>query len=223
MSQQLPLPLTAPERGTFQRFVTGANGELIARLRRANAGFDCLWLFGAGGVGKTHLLQALCHHQPRASYIPATEMGASDASLGGYARFDVVGIDDVPRWLGQRGPELALIDLYNQLAGRGGRLVLTADRSPRDVAFALPDLGSRLRAAACYRVAALADEDKPGLLAAAARRRGLCLAADVIQFLLTHANRDQRELLRVLDLLDGLSLVEQRRITVPFVKRALCL
>lgn len=222
MSQQLVLPLVAHECSTFERFVVGSNDELMDRLQRPEAGFDCLWLFGEPGVGKTHLLQAVCHASPEASYIPAREIGA-DSVLEGYAQFGVVTLDDVHCWLGNRDRELALMALYGSLSARQARLVVTANRSPRDIPFAVPDLGSRLRAAACYRVAPLHDDDKVRLLVEAGRDRGLELQADVVRYLLQRVSRDQRELLRVLDQLDRTSLAAHRRITIPFVKETLCL
>ena len=222
MSQQLALPFLTHESSTFERFVVGSNGELVDRLRNRESVFDCLWLFGDAGVGKTHLLQALCYAEGTASYIPAREVGA-DTGLDGYLQFDVVSIDDVPSWLGSREPELALVALYNRLKVRGARLVVTADRSPLDIEFALPDLASRLRAAACYRIAPLGDVDKVRLLVNAGQDRGLELPPDVVHFLLLRVSRDQRELLRILDQLDRKSLAAQRRITIPFVKESLCL
>ncbi len=223
VGEQLPLPFALRERSTFERFVAGANQELVARLRQRHAAFDCLWLFGGVGVGKTHLLHAMCHRHPHSAYVPAGKIEASASSLDGYGEFNAVAIDDAPRWLGERDAELAVIGLYNRLAAQGARLVLSADRSPLAVDFALPDLGSRLCAAACYRVAPLADADKERLLVDAARERGLHLADDVARFLLARASRDLRQLLRLLDRLDRSSLVAQRRITIPFVKEVLCL
>ena len=222
MSQQLILPFALHESSTFERFVVGPNEELVDRLRRPGPGFDCIWLFGESGVGKTHLLQALCHAEPDASYIPAREIGA-DSVLDGYARFDVVTVDEVHRWLGSREQELALMALYNRLSARRARLVLTANRSPLDVTFAVADLASRLRAAACYRVAPLQDEDKVRLLVNAGKDRGLTLAPDVVRFLLLRVSREQVELLRILDQLDRSSLAVHRRITIPFIKETLCL
>ena len=222
MSQQLTLPFALHESSTFERFVVGPNEELVDRLRRPGPGFDCKWLFGDTGVGKTHLLQALCHAEPDASYIPAREIGA-DSVLDGYARFDVVTVDEVHRWLGSREQELPLMALYNRLSARRARLVLTANRSPLDVTFAVADLASRLRAAACYRVAPLHDEDKVRLLVNAGKDRGLTLAPDVVRFLLLRLSRDQGELLRILDRLDRSSLAVHRRITIPFIKETLCL
>lgn len=222
MSQQLTLPFALRERSTFECFVVGPNEELVDRLRRPGPGFDCMWLFGEPGVGKTHLLQALCYVEPDASYIPAREIGA-DSVLDGYVRFDVVTVDEVHRWLGTREQEIALLALYNRLSARRARLVLTANRSPLDVTFAVPDLASRLRAAACYRVAPLQDGDKVRLLVNAAKDRGLIVAPDVVRFLLQRVSREQRELLRILDRLDRSSLAAHRRITIPFIKETLCL
>ena len=222
-SAQLGLPFALREQSTFDRFVPGTNRELMHQLRQRPTSFQCVWLFGEPGVGKTHLLQALCHEQAASAYVPAGRIAASALALSGYGEFDTVSVDDLEHWLGGRESELALLELHNQLASRNARLVVTARLSPVEIDFALADLASRLRAAACYRVAPLDDDDRAALLAEAARRRSLELTPEVVRYLLARADRDQRELLRLLDNLDALSLAAKRRITVPFVKEALCL
>ena len=227
MTEQQALPFALGEGGTFRHFVAGRNGELVQRLRRLGrgsaSGFDCVWLFGDPGTGKTHLLHAVCNDRANAAYIPAREIAPEDDSIEAYAKFDTVAVDDVPEWIGVAASERALMSFYNRLSGRHARLVLTAHRSPRDLDFALPDLGSRLRAAACYRVAPLDDRDKLRLLAGVARERGFELPDEVAQFLLARTSRDQRELLGVLGRLDQASLAQGRRLTIPFVKQTLSL
>ena len=218
---QLPLPFAASERNTFAHFVVGGNGELVERLRARPPGFASVWVFGTPGVGKTHLLQAFCHTQQGSAYIPAARVDAATTSLVGYAEFSAVAVDDVELWLGERRGELALFDLYNQLAAMQAQLLVAARRSPLETEFAVPDLGSRLRAAACYRVAPLMDGERRQLLAGAARRRSLSLGPEVANYLLAHVDRDQRELLRILDVLDRSSLAAGRRLTIPFVKQVL--
>ncbi|MCY3838340.1 MAG: DnaA regulatory inactivator Hda [Gammaproteobacteria bacterium] len=225
MTEQQALPFALGEHGTFRHFVAGRNGELVERLRRLGRGsgnaFDCVWLFGDPGTGKTHLLQAVCGEQGNAAYIPAREIATEDDSIEAYGEFDTVTVDDVPQWIGTEASERPLMSLYNVLRGRRARLVLTAHRSPRDLAFALPDLGSRLRAAACYRLAPLDDRDKRRLLSGVASERGFELPDEVAEFLLARTSRDQRELLGVLDRLDQASLAQGRRLTIPFVKQTL--
>lgn len=223
MNAQLALPFALRDQSTFDRFVVGPNREVVDQMRRPGKGFQCLWLFGEAGVGKTHLLQALCHEQTGGAYVPAGRIAASTLSLTGYGQFDTVSVDDLERWLGWREAELALVGLYDQLAARQARLVVTARRSPVEIDFTLPDLESRLRAAACYRLAPLDDADRARLLTDAARQRSMALTPDVVRFLLSRADRNQRQLLRLLDSLDELSLAAKRRITVPFVKEVLCL
>ena len=225
MTEQQALPFALGERSTFRQFVAGRNGELVERLRGLARGsgnaFDCVWLFGDAGTGKTHLLQAVCNDRANAAYIPAREFTPKDDSIEAYGKFDTVTVDDAPEWIGAEASERGLMSLYNVLRDRRARLVLTAHRSPRDLRFALPDLGSRLRAAACYRVVPLDDRDKLRLLAGVARERGFELPDEVAQFLLARTTRDQRELLGVFDRLDQASLAQGRRLTIPFVKETL--
>lgn len=225
MTEQRALPFALGERGTFPHFVAGRNGELVQRLRELARGrggtFDCVWLFGEPGTGKTHLLQAVCNDQANAAYIPAREMTTDNDSIEAYGKFDTVTVDDVPEWIGTQASERGLMSLYNVLRGRHARLVVTAHRSPRDLEFTLPDLGSRLRAAGCYRLAPLDDRDKLRLLSGVARERGFDLPTEVARFLLARTSRDQRELLGALDRLDEASLAQGRRLTIPFVKQTL--
>ena len=225
MTEQQALPFALGERGTFRHFVAGRNGEVVERLRNLRRGpadaFDCVWLFGDPGTGKTHLLQAVCNDQANAAYIPAREITTEGDSIEAYGKFDTVTVDDVPAWIGTQASERPLMSLYNVLRERHARLVVTAHRSPRDLKFTLPDLGSRLRAAACYRLAPLDDRDKLRLLSGAAVERGFELPDEVAQFLLARTSRDQRELLGVLDRLDRASLAQGRRLTIPFAKQTL--
>ena len=93
-------PSSGPRTATFEHFLVGANGELLERLKARGPGADNIWLFGQPGVGKTHLLLALCERHADSAYIPAKDLAPT--ALEGYARFDVVAIDDVPCWLAER-------------------------------------------------------------------------------------------------------------------------
>lgn len=219
--QQLALRFPLRPRSRFEHFLVGANSAPLERLRTQAFRFECLWLFGSPGVGKTHLMQATCHAVADAAYLPARRIPADEASLQRYARFRAALVDDVEAWIGQAAVERELYGLYNELARAEARLVFTASRSPRECDFALPDLASRLCAAECYEIARLSDEDKLPLLVNAAQDRGLRLSDEVVRFLLARVSRDQKTLLDTLSRLDHASLTRKRGITVPFVKEVL--
>ncbi len=219
--RQLALPFPLRPRSRFEHYVVGANSAPVERLRAQATRFECLWLFGSPGVGKTHLLQAACHAVADGAYLPAQRIPPEQASLHRYARFQAVLVDDVEAWLGHVAAERELYGIYNDLARARARLVCTASCSPRECEFALRDLASRLCAAECYELARLSDEDKLPLLINAAQDRGLRLSGDVVRYLLSRVSRDQKTLLDTLSRLDHASLSRKRGITVPFVKEVL--
>ena len=51
------------------------------------------------------------------------------------------------------------------------------------------------------------------------KRGGLVLSQEVAEYLIHHLQRDMRVLMRVLKQLDSLSMREQRRLTIPFIKK----
>ncbi|HUQ52693.1 MAG TPA: DnaA regulatory inactivator Hda, partial [Gammaproteobacteria bacterium] len=58
---QLPLALALADYASFATFVSGSNVAAVEHVRSLAAGRgDTVWLFGAAGAGKSHLLQAAC-------------------------------------------------------------------------------------------------------------------------------------------------------------------
>ena len=216
MARQVPLAFTLRERFTLDRFIVGANAELVASVCRPIDGFFCAWVWGRSGAGKSHLLQAVSH-ETGGAFVPATEFPQVD----GYEVFDRVLIDDIHTWIGDHSAEEALMRLYNNRLERGLVLVATAPKPPAQLGFALPDLASRLRASACFEISPPSDEAASAVLRRVAQDRGFDLDPSVVSFLLRRTGRDLADLLRLLETIDVESLSAQRRITVPFVKQVL--
>ena len=58
---QLPLALALKDHASFETFVAGSNATAVEHVRSVVHGrSDTVWLWGAEGAGKTHLLQAAC-------------------------------------------------------------------------------------------------------------------------------------------------------------------
>ena len=231
MKTQLLLPFASRPRATFDRFIQGDNRELVERLAAlagaSDESFSCFWIYGDASVGKTHLLQAMCHIRSKdyqlrdVAYLPATELERECLSLDGYGAYDLVLVDDVDAWTGHAPAERALIGLYNDLRHRDAALVVTARHSPNVAAFNLDDCASRMRAALCYELRPLEDEHKVEWLVQMAEDRGVALAPNVSEFVLNRTSRDMASLERVIGRLFEVAAQEQRLLTVPFVRSAL--
>jgi DnaA-homolog protein len=82
----------------------------------------------------------------------------------------------------------------------------------------LPDLASRLTWGMTFQLHALNDMQKIAALQLRARSRGIELPDEVAQYLIKQVPRDMHTLFAVLERLDEVSLQQQRRLTIPFVK-----
>ncbi|MEM7220659.1 MAG: DnaA/Hda family protein [Pseudomonadota bacterium] len=223
MSAQLPLPFELRDEFTLETFVAGPNGAVVDALQTL-AGGVFVWLAAPSGRGKSHLLQALCGaSKRRLVYVPASAVPAASAaaSLDGLSAFDAVLIDDVDRWHGTPAAEAALIGLYQSLRAGDTPLVCSAVAPAAGAVTATADWGSRVRGAQALTLSELSEDDRVHVLRQRAARLGLDLGEEVVAYLLRRLGRGLPELLAVLARLDRAALAEQRRLTVPFVRKAL--
>ena len=209
----------------FETYAAGANAGAVEALRRLAGGIARapVWIYGARGTGRSHLLQAACAAAGdaglAAAYLPLAQVRQDGAQrLDGFEDLDLVALDDVESVAGDPAFEAALFRLYNGLAEHGGGLAVAAASSPSGTALRLPDLASRLGASEVHRLEPLAETEQPDALRRRAERRGLELPDDTLAFLTRRAPRDFATLCRMLDALDIESLAAQRRLTVPFVR-----
>jgi len=227
VSAQLPLGIRLREGLDLSSFHSGPNAEPVALAQRLARGEDVhsLYLWGASGSGKTHLLQALCAQAGSGSaYLPLDDLVTlSPAVLEGLASVRLLCLDGIDAVAGRRGWERALVACIDSLRHNGGRLVAAGRMPPHEVGLALHDLSSRLAWGPVYGLKPLSDTDKCAVLQMRARARGLHMPDAVARYLLTREARDLPALLATLDVLDRASLVAQRRLTVPFVREVLAL
>ncbi len=229
--QQLSLSVGLSDYATFDNFFVSAetgNAQSLALLCQQLDGGECfIYLWGGEGAGLSHLLQAACHQALgrglSAAYLPLTEMRDLDPRLvlADLEQLDFLALDDLQAVAGRRSWEEALFHLYNALRDGGKRLLVAARTSPRELPLGLEDLRSRLMWGLTLQLHPLGDQDKLQALQARARARGLDLNDEVANYLMQRLPRSTHELFEQLERLDQASLAEQRRLTIPFVKRVL--
>lgn len=214
--RQLLLQLAPPPAPTLDNFVPGRNGAALQALRdiaRGSGAERFVYLWGAAGSGRTHLLRGLA----QAAGARSALFVGGGAGVGG-ADDGIIGVDDVQNLA--PGDQLRLFDLYNRVRAAGGALVASGDAAPAQLALR-DDLRSRLAWGLAFQLHPLSDEEKAAALRAQAQARALALGEEVIAYLLQHAPRDMTSLMRVLDALDRCSLEQKRAVTLPLVRNAL--
>jgi DnaA family protein len=216
MMQQLLLQLAPPPAPTLDNFVAGRNAAALQALRDIAAGAPgerFVYLWGAPGSGRTHLLRGLVQATSGRQALYLDKLPGAEAPGDG-----VIAIDDVQR-LGA-GDQVALFDLYNRVRTASGALVAGGDAAPAQLALR-EDLRSRLGWGLAFQLHPLSDQEKAAALRAQARARALALPEDALAYLLQHAPRDMASLIAILEALDRHSLEQKRSITLPLVRDAL--
>ena len=230
--RQLSLSVSLNDQARFDNFYVrlGSPNASILALLQAQArgeGEAFVYLWGPPGVGLTHLLQAACHTAEAAGlsiqYLPLRELlgFAPGSLLEEMDSLDFLCLDGLEAIAGRSDWEEALFHLYNRLHERGGRLLVAAVQGPRELPLGLPDLRSRLQWGVTCQLESLSDEHKREALRYRAKARGLELSEEVADYVLQRVSRDMNQLFCNLERLDHASLAEQRKLTIPFVKKVL--
>lgn len=227
MLDQLPLQINLREETTFTNFYPGENKTVLHALKELlkNKGESFVYLWGAPGVGRTHLLQASCHEMSKSAevmYVPLRVPQLTPAILYGMETKDLICIDDIDVVLNQKDWEEALLNFYNMAReNTKPKLIISGKEIPPKLNCQLADLRSRLSWGLVFQVVGLKDVEKIAVLQMRANNRGFELSNEIGQFLLRHYPRDMSLLFSLLDKLDRASLIAKRKLTIPFVKRVL--
>ncbi|HEY4666002.1 MAG TPA: chromosomal replication initiator protein DnaA [Anaerolineales bacterium] len=159
-----PNPSAQPlnERYTFENFVVGKSNELAAAAAHAVAEapgklYNPLFIYGATGLGKTHLMQAIGHTVTRRSpnlrvlYVGAEQFineviesihSRTMPELRRRYRYevDLFLVDDVHFLEGKEATQEEFFHTFNTLYEAKKQIVLTSDRPPKE----MPGLEARL-------------------------------------------------------------------------------
>ena len=223
MSQQLTLGIRLRDDATFENYFLSENKQVVHELQIQNEPY--VFLFGEHGTGKSHLLQAACHEVGQKGlpvvYLPLTEEGLMPAMLDGLENMSLIALDDIQEVIGNEKWEYALFNLYNRVREKGVNLLVSSSLPLASLNIKLADLKSRLSWGPTFQLNTLSDKEKIHALQQRAKNRGLVLADEVVTYLLKRSPRDMNSLFSLFEKLDKASMVEKRKLTIPFIKNYL--
>jgi DnaA regulatory inactivator Hda len=208
---QLPLPLILPEIFSASNFfVSDCNEEAYEiLLNKKNWQEHALYLYGEKGSGKSHLAH-IWKQKTNATIIPAHAI--NPASVTGNCI-----VEDIEFCSDER----ALLHLFNHCKDIDAKLLLTSSRIPSALSFTLPDLTSRLRGCQIASIYPADDMVIASVMRKQFSDRQLLVNDEVIFYLTSRMERTLANVKILVEALDNNALMQQKNITIPFVKQFL--
>jgi chromosomal replication initiator protein len=235
-----PLPLN-PDY-TFDQFVTGPCNRLphaasIAVSEQLGKTYNPLFIHGGVGLGKTHLLQAVCQHvlerRPEARilylscdsftnhFIRAVETGDMMQFRNRYRHVDMLVIDDIHFLAGKDRTQEEFFHTFNTLYQQQKQIILSADCPPSEIPELEERLVSRFNWGLVARIEKPCYETRVAILQKKARMRGLSLPEDVLCYVAAKVENNTRELEGAITRLQGMGSLQDGRIDLELAKTAL--
>jgi chromosomal replication initiator protein len=227
---------------TFETFVEGKSNQLAraASLQVADnpgVAYNPLFIYGAVGLGKTHLMHAIGHrildripegriiylHSERfvADMIKALQHNAIDEFKQHYRTADALLIDDIQFFAGKERSQEEFFHTFNALLEGQQQIILTSDRYPKEVEGLEERLRSRFGWGLTIAIEPPELETRVAILQRKAEQSGVELPSEVAFFMAKRIRSNVRELEGSLRRVIANAHFTGKAITVDFAKDAL--
>jgi chromosomal replication initiator protein len=220
---------------TFETFVTGpsnrfAQAAALSVAETPARSYNPLFVYGAAGLGKTHLLQAIAHYV-RENYptylvryistetllnefIDAIRNNAQLEFKRRYREIDVLLVDDVQFMEGKEQLQEEFFHTFNTLHEANRQIVLSSDRSPDAVATLEDRLRSRFKMGLVTDIQPPDFETRLAILRKKAAQSNALISNPVMEFIVTHITNNIRELEGALNRVTAYAALNQRDVTL---------
>ena len=215
------LPLELPHRaaqGAEDFLVSSANSAAVDIVDAwPNWATPAIGVIGPRGAGKSHLAN-VWRLRSGAHVTAASEL--DEPAVAAFESHGALVVEDIDRGIGD---EQILFHLLNLARERKYAVLLTSRAAPGEIAIALPDLRSRLRALPLAHI----EPPDEGLLKAVLVKlfsdRQLAVEPHIVSYLALHMDRSMETANHVVAAVDRLSLAKQRKVTRAIAAEALAL
>lgn len=230
---------------TMESYCAGKSNELaysagvtVSRMPGHNA-FNPFFIFGASGVGKTHLAQAIglkilesmpekrvlyvTAHQFMTQYADAARRSIVPDFINFYQTIDVLIVDDIQEFAGKNkvATQNTFFHIFNHLHLSGKQLIMTCDRPPVELEELVPRLLTRFKWGFIGEIEHPDYELRKGILRTKCNKEGLSISDEVIEFIARNATDNVRDLEGIINSLLAHSIAFNRPIDQELAARVM--
>ena len=228
---------------TFDAFVEGECNRLARSAGYAVAqkpggtSFNPLLIYGNGGLGKTHLANAIGLETKRnfpektVLYVSADKFQTQfvDSIMDGkkndfmhfYQSIDVLIIDDVQFLCGKEKTQDVFFHIFNHLHQNGKQIILTSDKAPVDIIGMEQRLLSRFKWGLAADLQSPELETRLAILKKKIKNDGIDIPYEVIEYIAYSITTNVRELEGSLISLLAQASLNRKEITIDLAKNML--
>ena len=230
-------------RYTFENFVVGpsnrhAHAYAMAVADSPAKAYNPLFIYGGVGLGKTHLMQAICHSIKNKSaanlkiyyttserftneLIEAIQHHSTSAFRQRYRHVDILVIDDINFIAGKESTQEEFFHTFNALYDAHKQIIISSDRPPKEISSLQDRLVSRFSWGLTTDIQPPDLETRVAILRKKVEREPISIPDDVIFFIAQLIKTNIRELEGALIRTIAYALLEEKPITLDLTKEVL--
>lgn len=224
---------------TFDNFVVGPSNRFthaacLAVAESPAKNYNPLFIYGGVGLGKTHLMQAICHfvkkRKPQTSItylssekftnelINSIQHHSMESFRKKYRNIDILLLDDIHFIAGKESTQEEFFHTFNTLHDAHKQIIISSDRSPKTINKLEERLVSRFSWGLITDVQPPDLETRMAILKKKIENEKVKIPDDVLMFLAESITNNIRELEGALIRLAAYSLLEGMEINLPLAR-----
>ncbi len=227
---------------SFENFVPGPGNQLayaaaLAVSNQPGQAYNPLFIHGGVGLGKTHLLQAICqtimlaHPDMRICYLSCdaftnqfmdcVQKGMMDQFRHRYRHVDLLVVDDIHFLADRERTQEEFFHTFNELHQARKQIVISSDAPPSEIPQLEERLVSRFQWGLVANVTKPDYETRMAIVRAKAKLRGLEITDDVTAYIASKIDSNARELEGALTTVQGHALLNCKPLDLHLAQKAL--
>jgi chromosomal replication initiator protein len=234
-------PLRLNELYTFDNFIVGPSNSVAHASAQGVAqepglAYNPLFIHGSVGLGKTHLLHAICHEfltrfpkervcllsceEFTNEFVRSLQRNDVDSFRARFRNVHLLVIDDIHFLKGKERTQEEFFHTFNGLYQSGHQIVLSSDAAPNEIPTLEERLVSRFHWGLVSNLEQPETETRMAIVQRKAELQGIEIPTDAVEFIAANFRNNIRELEGALLAARALSEVTQVPIDLDLVKKA---